>query len=66
MSKRTFIKPADGLKVRRLDGVHLSADGETVVLDSYWRRRLLAGDVVEAKPARASKASAGAQKPAEE
>lgn len=45
------IKPGrPGLKVRypEMDR-HLKAEGETVTLDSWWRRRLADGDVVPAQ-----------------
>lgn len=45
-----FLKPADGLKVRKPAGGHLSPDGEAVELNSYWLRRIADGDVAEAKP----------------
>lgn len=47
MSELKLLRPADGKKVRRPDGKHLAEDGETVELNSYWRRRLDAGDVIE-------------------
>ena len=46
-----FVKPADGLKI--LDPLrrdYLPAEGRTVTLDTYWRRRLADGDVAEATP----------------
>ncbi|GAA4651682.1 hypothetical protein GCM10023116_39660 [Kistimonas scapharcae] len=49
------IKPADGLKVRKPDGSHLAADGESVVLTGYWRRRLADGDVVKATASKNAK-----------
>lgn len=57
----TRVKPADGLKVRTEDGRrHFKADGETVELTTYVRRRLAAGDLVEAPAARASQSKAKA------
>ena len=46
---RMKLQPADGLKVRKpvAPFPHLAAGGEEVELDTYWRRRLRAGDVVE-------------------
>lgn len=46
MAERLRIKPARGKQVRKPDGHLLSIDGETVLIDSYWRRRLVTGDVV--------------------
>ncbi len=50
MSEQKHLRPAPGLKVRRPDGAHLSETGETVVVNSYWQRKLDAGDVTEFKP----------------
>ncbi len=48
---RIRLRPAVGLKVRKPAAPfpHLAAGGEEVELDTYWRRRLRAGDVVEIK-----------------
>lgn len=48
---RMQLRPADGLKVRKPAAPfpQLAAEGEEVELDTYWRRRLRAGDVVEIK-----------------
>lgn len=59
--RRVHLRPARaGLKVSvpsRIRGPragrHLAPDGEIVVLDSYWRRRLRAGDVEQIQPGRA-------------
>lgn len=59
MSEKKFLKPADGRKVRRPDGPHMRADGELVEMTTYWRRRLRAGEVVEAqRPAAPKKPAA--------
>lgn len=43
------LKPArPGLQVRKPDGGHLAQEGEEVIVTTYWRRRLRAGDVVPA------------------
>lgn len=58
MSQPVYLKPAAGLKVRHPLGGHLKAEGDFVVLDRYWRRRLAEGSVTQApapKPAKASK-----------
>ena len=47
MSEQKHLRPAEGVKVRRPDGRHLAAEGETVTMTSYWQRRLADGDVVE-------------------
>lgn len=47
MSVTKILRPAPGLKVRRPDGRHLAEAGEKVEINSYWLRRVTAGDVVE-------------------
>lgn len=56
---KTKIEPGrPGLLVRKPEGGHLAADGETVTWSTYWQRRLDDGDVkipartkADAKPA---------------
>lgn len=58
MSKRVYLKPARAdLKVRKPDRTHLPAEGDWVDMDTYWDRRIKAGDVVKAKPTKTSTAS---------
>lgn len=62
---KVVVKPKDGLRVKdpatRRD---LPAAGAEVELDTYWRRRLSDGDVVEVKPAAPARAeSARAEAP---
>ena len=51
-----FLKPSKGMLVRLENASrHLFAEGEEVVMSSYWRRRVEAtrlrdGDVTEASP----------------
>lgn len=53
MNVTKLLKPANGLKVRHPNGGrHLDPDGETIEITAYWIRRLGAGDVVEAAPAK--------------
>lgn len=64
--EKIFLRPAvvggQTLKVRKPVGGYLAERGESVVQDSYWRRRLKDGDVVEAKePAVVVPAPTGAQ-----
>ena len=47
MTEQKFLRPAERVKVRRPDGRHLADKGESVTMDTYWQRRLSAGDVVE-------------------
>jgi hypothetical protein len=43
-----FVKPKDGVTIRRPDtGRMLAAEGEKVVRDTFWRRRIAEGDVEE-------------------
>lgn len=55
MSDTRILKPVDGARVRHPSGRLLPATGERVIIDSFWQRRIAAGDVVEvseaAKPA---------------
>ena len=45
MTKK-MIKPSRaGLLVRKADGSHLAADGETLPVNAYWLRREKEGDV---------------------
>lgn len=47
------IKPArPGLRVRKADGGLLNADGETLAVTAYWRRRESEGDVVISTPSK--------------
>ena len=51
-----FLKPTRNLLVRLEDVTrHLLAEGEEVVMTTYWRRRLRDQDVVEAKPPKTPK-----------
>lgn len=56
MSKPVHLVPGEGLKVRQPQGGYLPAEGATVVLDSYWRRRLADGSVSEGKAPAVKKA----------
>lgn len=52
MSKPVVIKPAGRNLVRNPDtNRHLDKTGEPIILNSYWRRRIADGDVVEVKQA---------------
>ena len=56
--ERRILAPKEGGRVRRPDTkLPLAAEGESVVMDRYWRRRLLHGDVVEVTPAGDDKAA---------
>lgn len=50
MSTQRKLKAVAGRQVRHPDdGRLLDPDGELVEMNSYWRRRVNAGDVVEVK-----------------
>lgn len=48
-TNRMIVMPAPGKLVRHQDTRKLADGGESVVVNSYWIRRLTAGDVVEVK-----------------
>ena len=60
MSNIQILKPAAGIKVRHPGGRHLAIEGEPVEVNSYWLRRIAAGDVViEKKNKKTSQQAAG-------
>lgn len=58
MSKPVYLVPAEGLKVRHPLGGHLKPEGDLVVLDTYWRRRLADESVSLGNPPKAAKPAA--------
>ncbi len=52
-----FVIPGPGLKVRKPDGGVLPAEGEMVLPDQYWSRRLKFGDVTIGEMPRKSRKS---------
>lgn len=64
MSKTVYLVPQDGLLVRHPQGGYLPTEGDHVVLDTYWRRRLADKSVAEGKPPRPESAKPAAAKPA--
>lgn len=58
MSQPVYLKPAEGLKVRHPLGGHLKPEGDHVVVDTYWRRRLADKSVSIAAAPKAAKPSA--------
>jgi hypothetical protein len=64
MSKPVYLVPVGELKVRHPQGGHLKAEGDHVVLDSYWRRRLADKSVTEGNPPKPERAKPAAAKPA--
>lgn len=55
MSQPVYLVPAEGLKVRHPLGGYLNPEGDFVVLDSYWRRRLDEQSVRTSAPPKAAK-----------
>lgn len=55
-----FAKPKEGLSIRKEDGTHLPAEGDTVIHSSYWARREQDGDVTlsEVEPEKAAELKA--------
>lgn len=64
MTDQRTLKPAEGRLVRHPgeDKRPLDPLGEVIEMNSYWRRKLKAGDVVEQIPAEAEKAPKGGAK----
>ncbi len=48
MSQNKFLVPVGDLKVRHPQGGYLAPTGDHVVVDSYWRKRISDGSVIEA------------------
>jgi hypothetical protein len=62
MTARITIKPAEGRLVRHPGNYQpLAADGEAVEQNSYWVRKLRAGDVVEVNEADEGQKTKGAK-----
>lgn len=55
MNPPEYLIPAKELLVRHPSGGHLKAEGEYVVIDSYWRRRLAEKSVTRSHPPKTSK-----------
>ncbi|CAN0621515.1 DUF2635 domain-containing protein [Burkholderia multivorans] len=61
MAKTMFVKPAEGRVVPDPEwGDELPADGRAVPRNAYWRRRVIAGDVVEGEMPTVQAAPVGA------
>ncbi|WP_299733992.1 DUF2635 domain-containing protein [uncultured Endozoicomonas sp.] len=50
-----ILKPANGLKVRKINGQHLAAEGEPVRMSAYWLRRLKEGSCIKVQKAKSAK-----------
>ncbi|MCY1355108.1 hypothetical protein D9M69_415130 [compost metagenome] len=57
MSQPVYLVPAKGLLVRHPLGGYLKPEGDYVVLDTYWRRRLADLSVTEGRPSKPAKAA---------
>jgi hypothetical protein len=55
--QRVFAKPAKGVSFRKPDGQAINPEGEEVILDSFWIRRLNDGDVTLTEVKRKANAS---------
>jgi|MDSZ01.3.fsa_nt_gb hypothetical protein len=59
MSPKIHVVPRKGLKVRTENGArHIKPEGESVVLTSYYRRRLKDGDLVKGQAPSSRKSAA--------
>lgn len=58
MSKPQYLVPSEGLKVRHPQGGHLNPEGDYVVVDTYWRRRIADKSVRAGTPPKAAKPAA--------
>lgn len=50
MNSVTLYPTDKTVKVRKPDGAHLSEDGEPVVMNAYWHRRVREGSVTTNAP----------------
>ncbi|SED36940.1 DUF2635 domain-containing protein [Pseudomonas anguilliseptica] len=64
MSKPVYLVPVGELLVRHPQGGYLPAEGDHVVLDIYWRRRMADKSVVKGTPPKTVTAKPAAEKPA--
>ncbi|WP_418114572.1 DUF2635 domain-containing protein [Vibrio scophthalmi] len=49
MRKTIILKPKEGRQVRKPDASALAKDGEEVIYNAYWHRRIKDGDVIVLK-----------------
>lgn len=59
-----YLKPKEGLTLRKPDGSKLAAEGERVPRTSFWLKRLADGDVLPVEEAQAAQADKEDVKPA--
>lgn len=59
-----YLKPKEGLTLRKPDGSKLAAEGERVPRTSFWLKRLSDGDVLPVEEAQAAQADKEDVKPA--
>ena len=49
MRKTIILKPKEGRQIRKPDASALAKDGEEVIYNAYWARRIKDGDVIVLK-----------------
>lgn len=59
-----YLKPKEGLTLRKPDGSKLAAEGERVPRTSFWLKRFADGDVLTVEEAQAAQADKEDVKPA--
>jgi len=60
--KAERLEPKFGRRVRHADGRLFDADGEWIVLDSFYRRLIADGDLVHASPPKSRRLKKGTSK----
>lgn len=64
MSDKLKVKPAQGVNVRRVEnGKHIDAKGEDVPNNSYYRRRIKDGDLIDINAAKSDTKVAAKKEP---
>jgi hypothetical protein len=64
MSDKLKVKPAPGVNVRRVEnGKHIDAKGEDVPNNSYYRRRIKDGDLIDINAAKSDTKAAVKKEP---
>lgn len=57
---QVMAKPVSGIDMRKENGQRLAPEGETVVLNGFWKRRELDGDVTLSLPPKTKKSDQAA------
>jgi hypothetical protein len=64
MSDKLKVKPREGVNVRRVEsGKHIDAKGEDVPNNSYYRRRIKDGDLIDINAAKSDTKVAAKKEP---